>query len=214
MLLIQIGLGMTQEYSYLVGGRTHPVSDSEFDLPHDCPKNADWKYVGVDMVDHYIDTAREQCPNGKFYEYAVVEQGYPDETIKHRGWRLSDDGFHIEDGVWGHIDKPYETRAITLAKLFEEVGKPDALVMDVENHELPILEGYPWDYHKPTYIKVEMHSRKSADVLVPLIMSQGYSLLRFNPVNEYWNFNTSDAQFLRFDAAIYERQRYEYGRND
>lgn len=214
MLLIQIGLGMTQEYAYLVGGEIWPTSDSEFMLPDDIPLKADWTYIGVDMTPHYVETAKQACPQGTFLEFAVVEPDFPADEIKHQGWRLSDDGFPMSEGVWGWTGDWYITKTITLENFFHIYGKPDALVIDVENHELPILKDYPWSFHKPDYLKIEMHSRKSADILVPLIMSEGYSLLKFDPVNSYKNTNTSDAQFLRSDIAHKEKQRYEYGKED
>lgn len=211
MLLIQIGIGHACEYAYLVDPKRRCPTD-EFQLPDDI-RNRNWRVAGVEMNAFFAENARIQYPDIPFYDFVVVGESETRKHIRHQGWRLSDDGFPMKEGIWGWTGDWYETKTITLAKLYDVVGKADALVIDVENHELPIFEDHAWD-HKPAYIKIEMHSRKSADVLVPLIMAQGYTLLRFDPANSYNNTNTSDAQFILSEIAYAERQRYEYGKED
>ena len=211
-LLMQIGIGHACEYAYLIDRGCSCPAD-EFRLPDDMDGYA-WDIAGVEMSPFFVENASLRYPYIQFHNYAVVEPGFPADTIEHQGWRLTDDGFPMQRGIWGWTGEWYETPTISLRRLFLEHGKPDALVLDVENYEVPILQEYAWFFHKPDYIKIEMHSRKSADVLVPLIMRQGYSLLRFDPVNSYNNTNTSDAQFLRSDIARKERTRYEYNKKD
>ena len=216
MLLIQIGLGMTQEFKYLVR-ETFPdivsgmrEQDKEFWIPPDIQSfRGDWKYIGVDMTPMYVDVANKAVPAGRFYNYAVVEN--PQEPIEHKGWRCDEhDGYHIDKGVWGYTGETYTTPCVTLNELFNNFGNPDALVMDVENHEIPILRGYDWS-HKPMWLKIEMHSLMSANTLIPDILARGYTLILFQHSN---GGNTSDAQFILTDNVLLEHVRYEYGRKD
>lgn len=215
-LLIQIGIGHACEYAYLVDPNQKCQHD-EFELPPDMRGRNHWKVAGVEMSPFFCENARIRYPDIPFYDLAVVGEDFPAKVVRHQGWRLVEDGFPMKEGIWGWTGDWYETKTVSLRSLFEIVGKPTALVIDVENYELPILETYPWTFHRPEYLKIEMHSRKSADVLVPLIMMEGYSLLKFDPVNSYGaenNTNTSDAHFLRSDIAYQEQRRYEYGKED
>jgi FkbM family methyltransferase len=91
-------------------------------------------------------------------------------------------------------------RTATLDSLLEEADFPEIqfLTIDVEGHEMAVLEGFTLEAHKPRIVIIEDNS-VAGDRLVARYMSErGYVHFRRTGVNE-WYAHESDVELVRAD---------------
>lgn len=112
-------------------------------------------------------------------ELGVSKQDYPDKAVRgmssivadnHKGGRV----FEYNDKSKTFLDKVIEVPCTRLDTLIYEnaVTRIDFLKIDVEGHEMNIIEDYTWDV-KPTFIKIE-HKHIDDVKAVDILQSQGY----------------------------------------
>ena len=112
-------------------------------------------------------------------ELGVSKQDYPDKMVRgmssvvaenHKGGRV----FEYNDKSKTYLDKVIEVPCTRLDTLIYEnaVTRIDFLKIDVEGHEMNIIEDYTWDV-KPTFIKIE-HKHIDDVKAVDILQSQGY----------------------------------------
>ena len=205
MILTQIGLGKSMEFIYILG--KYPSSMKEIDKQYHIPRDA-WnfksgevRYIGVDMNPNSVQFAMDKIKHhgAEFYNFAIVEDSFGSEYLTHDGWSCE-----YKKIGYPPRNEEYTVRALSLKQLFDLTAYPDILILDIESMEYRVLSTYDW-HHKPRYLKVEMHTIENANRLIPIIISQGYSLLTYVETNDG---KTSDAQFLRNDLINEERQRF------
>jgi FkbM family methyltransferase len=97
-------------------------------------------------------------------------------------------------------------RTATLDRLLEEAGFPELqfITIDVEGHEMAVLEGFTLEAHKPRIVIIEDNS-VAGDARVAKYMSErGYVHFHRTGVNE-WYAHESDVELVRSD----ELRRFE-----
>ena len=174
MLCVQIGLAYECEYAFFVDKdwrtRVHEYFDylSMPHIPFEWYKTIDqgiWSYVGVDMNKESISFCAERysyLSNFSLVHALIYRADF--EQIEHDNWRV---------GELGQFDD-----SISLFTLFERVGYPNLLMMDVECAELPIIEGYDFE-HKPEIVIIELHDFYDAMQVVDIMM-ENYYLISFD----------------------------------
>ena len=72
------------------------------------------------------------------------------------------------------------------------IKRADAVKLDIEGHELPVLKGFfenaPRD-RWPFYLQLEQHRKEDLDAAVRLTMSNGYRLLERTRMNVILSMN-------------------------
>ena len=112
-------------------------------------------------------------------ELGVSKQDYPDKMVRgmssivaenHKGGRV----FEYNNKSKTYLDKVIEVPCTRLDTLIYEnaITTIDFLKIDVEGHEMNIIEDYTWDV-KPTFIKIE-HKHIDDVKAVDILQSQGY----------------------------------------
>ena len=169
--LVQIGLNQTCEYIYVAEPNWPSlkdlIDDREFPfIPEELWEDGEaWNYYGVDMSDHSINVVSAKygdLPNVHFIKALIY--GSDTEEVKNNAWTV---------GRGGIIQK-----TMSLATLFRTTGYPNVLIMDVEDSEYVIFNGYDFQ-HKPEIIMLETHSHKSYHATLKILLNQGYVLLDY-----------------------------------
>ena len=112
-------------------------------------------------------------------ELGVSKQDYPDKMVRgmssivadnHKGAKV----FEYNNKSKTYLDKVIKVPCTRLDTLIYENGitNIDFLKMDVEGHEMNIIEDYTWDV-KPTFIKME-HKHIDDIKAVDILQAQGY----------------------------------------
>tara|TARA_R100000697_G_scaffold99316_1_gene111447 strand:- start:311 stop:874 length:564 start_codon:yes stop_codon:yes gene_type:complete len=112
-------------------------------------------------------------------ELGVSKQDYPDKMVRgmssivadnHKGGKV----FEYNNKSKTYLDKVIKVPCTRLDTLIYENGitNIDFLKMDVEGHEMNIIEDYTWDV-KPTFIKME-HKHIDDIKAVDILQAQGY----------------------------------------
>lgn len=92
-------------------------------------------------------------------------------------------------------EKDRSVRLTTLASFIRKTGAPypDFLKIDTEGHDLFVLQGYPWQQHKPRFVLCEFENNKSRPLgydfleLCAYLTDRGYSLIisEWHPIQRY-----------------------------
>jgi FkbM family methyltransferase len=135
----------------------------------------------------------------------VEEMSTLDLTPAHAAW--------IER-VGGTV-KEISVRTATLDRLLAEVGFPEIqfVTIDVEGHEIAVLEGFTLEAHRPRIVIVEDNSINGNPRVARYMSDRGYVHFRRTGVNE-WYAHESDVELVqpdeirRFERAK-TRQRWE-----
>ena len=118
----------------------------------------------------------------------------------------------------GGAVKQINVRTATLDKLLAEVGFPEIqfITIDVEGHELGVLEGFTLEAHKPRIVILEDNSIGGDSRVARYMSDHGYVHFRRTGVNE-WYAHGSDVELVqpeeirRFERAkarqLWERRR-------
>tara|TARA_Y100001938_G_C7968652_1_gene368185 strand:- start:248 stop:811 length:564 start_codon:yes stop_codon:yes gene_type:complete len=112
-------------------------------------------------------------------ELGVSKQDYPDKMVRgmssivadnHKGGKV----FEYNNKSKTYLDKVIKVPCTRLDTLIYENGitNIDFLKIDVEGHEMNIIEDYTWDV-KPTFIKME-HKHIDDIKAVDILQAQGY----------------------------------------
>ena len=104
-----------------------------------------------------------------------------------------------------YIDTIVQIR--TLADIFDEysTGKIDFLKIDIEGYEYEAIIGNNWEKYRPTLLCIEAnHIDKDWR---PFLLGQGYSLVFFDGLNEYYLANESEklAKDFVYSEAVLSR---------
>jgi FkbM family methyltransferase len=123
---------------------------------------------------------------------------------------------HLEwiEQVGGAV-KEITVRTATLDSLLAEVAFPEIqfVTIDVEGHEMAVLEGFTLEAHRPRIVIVEDNSVNGDPRVARYMSDHGYVHFRRTGVNE-WYAHESDAELVRPDAIkrferAKARQRWE-----
>lgn len=195
---IQIGIGFTPEYIYLVEPNwkrkvdfMHPI----WQIPQQLIKEIDnWVYYGIDSDPYSLAFAMRAHQNKKDVTWV---NAYISDSDKPLAEPLS------ELGVTFHA--PVTTFDAVLDHL--KLTQIDLLAIDIEGDEINLFESYSWRY-LPKYIAVEVHgnppigpkgvSNNVAKIASTLSGKHGYRCLRKIPTNIRNNkAHTIDMQLIR-----------------
>jgi FkbM family methyltransferase len=115
----------------------------------------------------------------------------------------------------GGAVKEIAVRTATLDSLLAEVGFPaiQFVTIDVEGHEMGVLEGFTIEAHRPRIVIIEDNSVNGNTHVARHMSERGYVHFRRTGVNE-WYAHESDAELVRADEIkrferIKARQRWE-----
>ena len=118
----------------------------------------------------------------------------------------------------GGVVKEITVPTATLDSLLAEVEFPEIqfITIDVEGHELAVLEGFTLEAHKPRIVIIEDNSIKGDPRVGRYMSDRGYVHFRRTGVNE-WYAHESDVELVRPDEIrrferAKARQRWERGR--
>jgi FkbM family methyltransferase len=117
---------------------------------------------------------------------------------------------HVEfvRGLGGTI-KEITVRTATLDSLLEEsgFGQLDFVTIDVEGHELSVLEGFDLGTYRPRIVIIEDNSIDGNVSVTRHMADQGYVHFRRTGVNE-WYAHESDAELVKLDEIRkFEREK-------
>lgn len=106
----------------------------------------------------------------------------------------------------GGAVKEIAVRTATLDSLLQEAGFPEIqfVTIDVEGHELAVLEGFTLESYKPRIVIIEDNSVDGDQAVATHMSEHGYVHFRRTGVNE-WYAHESDAELVRAD----ELRRFE-----
>lgn len=106
----------------------------------------------------------------------------------------------------GGAVKEIAVRTATLDSLLQEAGFPEIqfVTIDVEGHELAVLEGFTLETYKPRIVIIEDNSVDGDRAVAKHMSERGYVHFRRTGVNE-WYAHESDAELVRPD----ELRRFE-----
>jgi FkbM family methyltransferase len=132
----------------------------------------------------------------------VAEHVEQMSTVEH------DDGHHRWIHEAGGAIRPIRVRTARLDDLLEEAGFDglEFLTIDVEGHELAVLEGFTLDSYRPRVVIIEDNAADGDTRVARHMSSRGYVHFRRTGVNE-WYARESDAGLIsarelsRFERA-------------
>jgi FkbM family methyltransferase len=98
----------------------------------------------------------------------------------------------------GGTVKEISVRTATLDTLLAEVGFPEIqfITIDVEGHEMAVLEGFTLETHKPRIVIVEDNSISGNPRVARYMADRGYVHFRRTGVNE-WYAHESDVELVQ-----------------
>ncbi len=98
----------------------------------------------------------------------------------------------------GGAIRPIHVRTARLDDLLEEAGFPtlEFLTIDVEGHELAVLEGFSLDRYRPRIVIIEDNSTAGDSRVARHMAERGYVHFKRTGVNE-WYARRSDAELVR-----------------
>lgn len=98
----------------------------------------------------------------------------------------------------GGVVKEITVRTATLDTLLREAGFPEIqfLTIDVEGHELAVLEGFTLEAYRPRVVIVEDNSVNGVPGVASYMAQRGYVHFRRTGVNE-WYAHHSDSELIR-----------------
>jgi FkbM family methyltransferase len=115
----------------------------------------------------------------------------------------------------GGTVKEISVRTATLDTLLAEVDFPEIqfITIDVEGHEMAVLEGFSLEAHRPRVVIVEDNSINGNPRVARYMSDRGYVHFRRTGVNE-WYAHASDVELVRADEIrrferAKARQRWE-----
>ncbi len=102
----------------------------------------------------------------------------------------------------GGAVREIEVRTATLDSLLAEAGFPEIqfITIDVEGHELAVLEGLTLEAYKPRIVIIEDNSGHGDRHVARHMYERGYVRFRRTGVNE-WYAHESDVELVRPDAV-------------
>ena len=102
----------------------------------------------------------------------------------------------------GGAVKEVVVRTATLDSLLSEAGFPEIqfITIDVEGHELGVLEGFTLEEYKPRIVIIEDNSEHGDPHVARHMSERGYVHFRQTGVNE-WYAHESDVELVRPDAV-------------
>lgn len=153
-------------------------------------KKLGWRGVLVEGIPELFDLCRQQRPGSKVYNCALVSQDFngPTITMHYAGLMSMVDGAlkseplqvsHLRTGMEiQRIEKSYsvEVPARTLEAVLDDVPdlpQIDFLSLDVEGHELSVLDGLNLSKYRPIYILVEARFFEEVD---SFLIGHGYTI--------------------------------------
>lgn len=141
---------------------------------------AGYSGISVDGID-YSKEWIECRPKSNFINAVVSSEHNPVVFCRvsgPAGWedQLSGPENTLDLGGKSLIVSKYEIETISLAKLISRLGKrPDILFVDVEGHELKVLESNDWEVSRPRVIVIENFGlNKKQEELRKYMMNLGY----------------------------------------
>jgi FkbM family methyltransferase len=152
----------------------------------------EWSGVLVEPIPQLAARARCERPRARVFEFALVAPDFPETTVRMRfggtmsilladpecvGRALA----HAEQGAAIAEVKSYEldVPTSTLSAVLDQarVGKVDLLSLDVEGHELEVLEGLDLERHTPRYILVEILDQRTAKAPIYELLEPRYEFV-------------------------------------
>ena len=126
-------------------------------------RHRSWAGVLVEPVPELRRRCERRRSRSRVVGCALVGPRHGAQTVQMRFGDLmsvvGDDEQHARQGLStaGREGYAFEAPACTLAAVLDDAGVEDVdlLVLDVEGHELPVLEGLDLDRHAPAYVLVE-----------------------------------------------------------
>jgi hypothetical protein len=109
----------------------------------------------------------------------------------------------------GGAIKEIAVRTATLDSLLTEAGFPEIqfITIDVEGHELEVLEGFTLETYKPRIVIIEDNTVDGNPYVARHMIERGYVHFRRTGVNE-WYAHESDTQLIRpDDVRRFERTK-------
>jgi FkbM family methyltransferase len=100
----------------------------------------------------------------------------------------------------GGTIKPLTVRTATLDRLLADAGftELDFVTIDVEGHELSVLEGFDLDHYRPRIVIIEDNSIAGNASVARHMTNHGYVHFKRTGVNE-WYAHESDAELVKSD---------------
>ncbi len=153
-----------------------------------------WRGVTIDANPEMIRRHRETRPFDRTVEALVSDQGEPlkfSEFDNPAFSRVAGDSLVTPKGVQLAGERFLQPR--TLTSILDSVGMSnnfDLLVVDVEGHDLQVLQSLDWNRYWPSIVVVEMHSfRFGATRNCPeygFLTGKGFVMVAYDGVNGYF----------------------------
>ena len=184
---------------YVDVGALHPINGSN---TYHLYKRG-WKGINFDLVIDNIKLFKIFRPRDISLNVAVSSKtGFINSYIFDRG-----SGLNTLEKKWAEkwkkiINKDYETNKIKrekLTSLLKKYNSPknfELLNIDVEGHEIEVLKGLDFNLYKPKIIVIEIHAKKTLDIL----KSDVYKYLEkknYELISQY--YHTSFFKIKNFD---------------
>lgn len=167
---------------YVDIGCNHPVAYSNTMLLY----QRGWHGICVDANPELIKLFKTRRPRDIAVQQVVSKQNTEVEFYFSKDSHLISGVGSKEDGNWQRTNDNSDVvlcQAITLTDLLKQHNAPqqfDLLSIDVEGHEMAVLESLDFDVYTPRLIVVEIHdfdlSRPDEQEVYRILVEQGYKL--------------------------------------
>jgi FkbM family methyltransferase len=152
----------------------------------------DWSGVLIEPVPQLAAHARRERARAKVFEFALVAPNFPEARVRMRFGgtmsillsdpRLMDGALaHAEEGAAIAEVRSYEldVPTSTLSAVLDQsgVGSVDLLSLDVEGHELEVLQGLDLERHTPRFILVEILDEQAAKAPIYELLEPRYEFV-------------------------------------
>lgn len=151
-----------------------------------------WSGVLIEPIPQLAAQARRERPHANVFEFALVPPDFREQSVRMRfggtmSILLTDpqrvDGAlaHAEQGAAIAEMKSYEldVPTSTLSAVLDQAGvrEVDLLSLDVEGHELEVLNGLDLERHAPRYILVEILDEQTGKAPIYELLESSYELV-------------------------------------
>lgn len=152
----------------------------------------DWTGVLIEPIPQLADLARQERPRSQIFEVALVGPEFPEPSVRMRfggtmSILLSDPGqidralAHAERGAAIAEARSYdiEVPTSTLSEVLDRAGLPqvDIMSLDVEGHEVEVLQGLDIARHAPRYILVEILDEETGKAPIYELLEPRYEFV-------------------------------------
>lgn len=161
-------------------------------------KHLGWTGIGIDALNDYAAKWKEKRPNSKFFNFLVTENSEGSGSFyKSERMGLSSTNQKVANGSQFPMGSKAKTEEIQVPKvclndLFDREGikKIDLLALDIEGHELKVLEGLDLERFSPELIVAETGFDFKGK-LTKYLKKHGYQKIQryesFDEINTYYS---------------------------